>query len=135
MAQVLSNLLTNAAKYSDTGSRITVTSAREGSMVRVVVKDEGIGIAPGMLDSIFDAFVQQPHALDRASGGLGLGLAIVRSLVEAHGGTVRAASAGPNRGSELIVTIPAAAAAAVQEDGKRAHSHRRPRATAAARRR
>jgi PAS domain S-box-containing protein len=107
MAQVLSNLLTNAAKYSEHGSRIVVTGQRHGGVVRISVKDEGIGIAPEMLGTIFDAFVQQPQSLERAGGGLGLGLAIVRSLVAAHGGSVRAESEGLNRGSEFIVELPA----------------------------
>jgi PAS domain S-box-containing protein len=107
MAQVLSNLLTNAAKYSDHGSRIIVKGQRDGEVVRVSVQDEGIGIAPEMLGSVFDAFVQQSQSLERAVGGLGLGLAIVRSLVTAHGGRVRAESEGVNRGAEFIVELPA----------------------------
>jgi signal transduction histidine kinase/CheY-like chemotaxis protein len=107
MAQVLANLLTNAAKYSEPGSQILVSGRRDGDIVRVSVKDEGIGIAPEMLGSVFDAFVQQPQSLDRAHGGLGLGLAIVRSLVSGHGGTVRVESRGLNHGSEFIVELPA----------------------------
>lgn len=107
MAQVLGNLLTNASKYSDPRSRILVTAGRQGNNVRCSVKDEGIGIPPELLEGIFDAFVQQPDILERSRGGLGLGLAIVRSLVIQHGGIVRAESEGPGRGSEFIVELPA----------------------------
>jgi CheY-like chemotaxis protein len=107
MAQVVSNLLTNAAKYSDPHSRILVRAERSSSLVRIRVKDEGIGIDPQMIGGIFDAFVQQPQTLDRARGGLGLGLTIVRSFVEKHGGSVRAESAGIGCGSEFIVELPA----------------------------
>src|SRR5262249_47796103 len=88
IAQVISNLLTNAAKYSEAGSKISVTAARQGDRVRMGVKDEGVGIAPEMIDQVFNLFVQQPQTLERAKGGLGLGLAIARSLVEIHGGTL-----------------------------------------------
>jgi PAS domain S-box-containing protein len=107
MAQVLANLLSNAAKYSDAGTRIVVAGGRFGGVVRTSVRDEGIGLAPDMLERIFEPFVQQPHGRERAAGGLGLGLAIVRNLVTAHGGTVRATSAGTNRGSEFVVELPA----------------------------
>jgi signal transduction histidine kinase len=106
MAQVVSNLLTNAAKYSDARSRIYVTGARSGQLVTLSVRDEGTGIAPEMLSRVFDAFVQQPQTLDRARGGLGLGLAIVKSLVEQHGGSVRAQSLGLGHGSEFVVELP-----------------------------
>jgi CheY-like chemotaxis protein len=74
--------------------------------VQLNVRDEGIGIAPEMLGRVFDAFVQQPQAIDRSGGGLGLGLTIVRSLVEMHGGTVHAESLGPGRGSAFVVELP-----------------------------
>jgi signal transduction histidine kinase/CheY-like chemotaxis protein len=107
MVQVLSNLLTNATKYSDVGSNIVLRGARDGDVVTFSVKDEGVGLSPDMLDTIFEPFAQQPQSLDRAAGGLGLGLAIVRNLVKAHGGTVRAESAGDDQGSEFIVELPA----------------------------
>ena len=107
MAQVLGNLLTNASKYSEPRSRILVSARRDGTNIQCSVKDEGIGIAPAMLDSVFDPFVQQPDTLEQSRGGLGLGLAIVRSLVTQHGGTVRAQSDGPGRGSEFIIELPA----------------------------
>jgi signal transduction histidine kinase/ActR/RegA family two-component response regulator len=112
LAQVVSNLLTNAAKYSEPGSRITITAApvddhrTPAREVRLSIRDEGIGIAPEMLDSIFESFVQHRQALDRAGGGLGLGLAIVRSLVRMHGGRVTAHSQGPGTGSEFQVELP-----------------------------
>lgn len=107
MAQVISNLLANAAKYSEPGSTIVVAAARDGEIVRLRIRDHGLGIAPDMLDAIFRPFVQQSQAPGQSIGGLGLGLAIVRSLVEAHGGTVRAESEGLGRGSEMIVELPA----------------------------
>jgi signal transduction histidine kinase len=106
MAQVLGNLLTNASKYSDASARILLSASREGSKIRCSVKDDGIGIAPEMLGGIFDPFVQQRETVDRSRGGLGLGLAIVRSLVVQHGGAVFAASAGLGRGSEFVVELP-----------------------------
>ncbi len=125
MAQVISNLLTNAAKYSEPRSRIVIRGERDGDVVRLTVSDEGIGIPREMLGSIFEAFVQQPQSVERETGGLGLGLAIVRSLVAAHGGTVRANSQGVNRGSDFIVELPAVQVVAdVAEDGKSARADR-----------
>jgi PAS domain S-box-containing protein len=114
LAQVISNLLTNAAKYSEPGSRIVVDGRRENDKVRVSVKDQGVGIEPHMIDRIFDLFIQQPQTLARSEGGLGLGLAIVRNLVEMHGGTVSACSAGAGKGSEFVVELPAANAVAAK---------------------
>ena len=108
LAQVIANLLTNAAKYSDPESRIAVRAGRVDAMVQLAVSDQGIGIAPDMLGRVFDAFVQQPQAIDRSRGGLGLGLTIVRSLVALHGGTVRAESGGPGHGSTFVVDLPLA---------------------------
>jgi signal transduction histidine kinase/ActR/RegA family two-component response regulator len=106
LAQIVSNLVTNAAKYSDEGSAISVRASCEGDHIRLSVIDEGIGIAEAYIDRVFDQFVQVPQGMDRAAGGLGLGLAIVRSLVERHGGTVRAQSRGPGCGSTFIVELP-----------------------------
>jgi PAS domain S-box-containing protein len=111
LAQVLSNLLTNAAKYSEPSSTIRVRARRGGDHVELSVIDEGIGIAPEMLERIFDTFVQEPQALDRAKGGLGLGLSIVRGLVELHAGRVRASSGGPGKGTQVTVELPVAPAA------------------------
>jgi signal transduction histidine kinase/ActR/RegA family two-component response regulator len=108
LAQVVGNLLTNAAKYTPAGGSIDVRGAREGEDAVVRVRDTGVGIEPAMLPAVFDMFVQERQALDRARGGLGLGLTIVKSLVEAHGGTVSAHSEGPGKGSEFSIRLPAA---------------------------
>jgi CheY-like chemotaxis protein/two-component sensor histidine kinase len=109
LAQVIANLLTNAAKYTDAGGRITVGAAAEGPEVVLRVQDNGSGIDPDMLPKVFDLFSQERQTLDRSQGGLGLGLAIVRSLVQAHGGRVAARSDGRATGSEFAVTLPLAA--------------------------
>jgi signal transduction histidine kinase len=106
LAQVISNLLTNAAKYTPPGGRIRVSAALDGDAVVLRVRDTGMGIDPAMLPRIFDLFTQDRQAIDRAQGGLGLGLAIVRSLVALHGGTVAAHSEGRGRGSEFVVRLP-----------------------------
>ena len=106
MAQVLSNLLNNAAKYTETGGHIRLAVKVEEELVAFRVSDNGIGIAPEMLSSVFDLFTQVDHSLDRSNGGLGLGLTVVRSLVEMHGGRVQAASEGLGKGSEFMVCLP-----------------------------
>jgi PAS domain S-box-containing protein len=106
LAQVFSNLLTNAAKYTDPGGRITVTATRAGADVVVTVKDNGVGITPDVLPSIFEMFVQGRQPIERSQGGLGLGLSIVRSLVTMHHGSVTAQSAGRGKGSTFTVRIP-----------------------------
>jgi signal transduction histidine kinase len=111
LAQVLSNLLTNAAKYTEPGGVISVTAVAEGGEVVLRVTDTGSGIEPEMLPRIFDLFVQQPQTLERSRGGLGLGLAIVRSLVELHGGGVSATSGGRGAGSEFAIRLPLAESA------------------------
>lgn len=110
LTQVVCNLLTNAAKYTPPGGRITISAAREGQEIELRVVDSGIGMSEALLRRAFDAFAQGGQGSDRASGGLGLGLTIVRSLVERHGGRVSARSDGENRGSELVVTLPSAEA-------------------------
>jgi signal transduction histidine kinase/CheY-like chemotaxis protein len=111
LAQVFANLLNNAAKYTEPQGTIRVSAARESSGIVVRVADNGSGIAPETLPRIFDLFVQERQPLERAQGGLGIGLAIVRSLVQAHGGTVRAESPGKGKGSTFTVTLPLADAA------------------------
>lgn len=107
LAQVVSNLLTNAAKYTAPGGQVSLVVAREGDQIVLQVADTGIGIPKETLPAVFDLFVQEPQALDRAQGGLGLGLAIVRSLVELHGGSVTAHSGGRGCGSQFVVRLPA----------------------------
>ncbi len=107
LAQVISNLLTNASKYTQTGGTIELAASRVAERVVLRVRDSGKGIEPAMLPHIFDMFVQERQALDRARGGLGLGLTIVKSLVEAHGGSVIARSDGADRGSEFEISLPA----------------------------
>jgi PAS domain S-box-containing protein len=107
MEQVLVNLLTNAAKYTDLGGSISLAVSRAGEEVVVTVKDNGIGISAELLPHIFDLFVQEPRGLDRSRGGLGLGLALVRRLVKKHGGTISAQSAGPGQGSTFELRLPA----------------------------
>ncbi len=109
MAQVLSNLLNNAAKYTKPGGQIRLAAKTERDEVVFRVRDTGIGIPPEMLSTIFELFTQVDHSLDHSEGGLGLGLTVVKSLVEMHGGSVQAQSAGLGRGSEFIVRLPASA--------------------------
>jgi signal transduction histidine kinase/DNA-binding response OmpR family regulator len=107
LSQVLSNLLNNAAKYTEEGGRIGLKVARESDDVVFRVSDNGIGISPEMVPCIFDLFIQVDRSIDRSQGGLGVGLTLVRQLVEMHGGSVQAYSEGPNRGSEFVVRLPA----------------------------
>jgi two-component system, chemotaxis family, CheB/CheR fusion protein len=115
LAQVVENLLANAAKYTAPGGTIWLSLEATGDEVELTVRDTGIGVDPTLLGHIFDLFTQAPAGLDRAKGGLGLGLALVRSLVELHGGSVEAFSAGAGKGTEVVVTLP------------RLHAGRRPR--------
>ena len=112
LAQVFANLLTNAAKYTREGGRVWVNACREDGEIVVRVRDDGAGIAPQMLSRVFDMFVQEKQTLDRAAGGLGLGLTIVRSLVQLHGGSVTVRSEGLGCGSEFAVRLPHAPGAA-----------------------
>jgi two-component system CheB/CheR fusion protein len=112
LQQIQANLLGNAAKYTPWGGRVRLSVGRESGEAVARVQDEGIGIAPGMLESVFDLFVQCSRSLDRSAGGLGVGLTLVRSLVAMHGGTVAAHSEGEGKGSEFVVRLPAAAAPA-----------------------
>jgi CheY-like chemotaxis protein len=131
LAQVVSNLLTNAAKYSDPGSTVRVTARRDGSWIRLCVRDEGVGLPPELLDRVFEIFFQQPQSIDRSKGGLGLGLAIVRSLIEMHGGRVSVRSEGLGKGSEFVVELPAVTPAEDLRSPPAAHltseSHAAPR--------
>jgi PAS domain S-box-containing protein len=106
LSQVVSNLLTNAAKYTPPRGHITITAQPSGSEVTLSVRDDGVGVDPELLPKIFDLFVQGGQSLDRSQGGLGLGLAIVRSVAELHGGRVFARSEGLGKGSEFSVVLP-----------------------------
>jgi two-component system, chemotaxis family, CheB/CheR fusion protein len=106
LQQVFNNLLGNSAKYTDEGGHIGLSAHREDGHVVVRVDDDGMGIAPEMQPRIFDLFVQDQRSIDRSQGGLGIGLALVRHLVEKHGGTVQAHSPGLGRGSEFVVRLP-----------------------------
>jgi signal transduction histidine kinase/DNA-binding response OmpR family regulator len=106
LTQVVGNLLNNAAKYTPEGGRIWVSAGREGDQAVIRVRDSGMGIPAGMAGSIFDLFTQVNNSLDRGQGGLGIGLTLVRRLVELHRGTVEAHSEGPDRGSEFVVRLP-----------------------------
>jgi signal transduction histidine kinase len=107
LAQVFGNLLANAAKYTEPGGRIRLSVEAHGPEFVVRVRDTGIGIPADMLARVFDPFVQTDAARNKSQGGLGLGLALVKSLVELHGGAVAAHSAGPGLGSEFVVRLPA----------------------------
>lgn len=111
LAQVVGNFLTNSAKYSDSSTPIDLTVRLSGDVVEVAVRDRGIGIAPADLPGVFDLFAQVSQAKHLAQGGLGIGLHLVKRLVELHGGSVEARSAGLGRGSEFFVRLPLASSA------------------------
>ncbi|MGJ7915592.1 ATP-binding protein [Massilia sp. LXY-6] len=107
LAQVVSNLLTNAARYTEPGGHVRLRAAREGaSWLRISVADNGVGMAPELRAQVFDLFFQGKRNIDRAEGGLGIGLALVKNIVELHGGRVEARSEGKGRGSEFVVLLP-----------------------------
>ncbi|MDI1437006.1 hybrid sensor histidine kinase/response regulator [Polyangium sorediatum] len=106
LAQVLANLLNNAAKYTPAGGRIRLVAVQEDAHMVVRVEDTGVGIPAEMRTKVFDMFTQVGRSIDRAQGGLGIGLTLVRRLVELHGGTVEATSEGPSRGSIFTVRLP-----------------------------
>ncbi len=106
LAQALGNLLNNAAKYTPVGGQIRLAARQEGASAVVEITDNGMGIPADMLESVFSLFTQVGRTLDRSQGGLGIGLYLVRSLVELHGGTVTAASGGPGQGSTFTVRVP-----------------------------
>ena len=106
MVQVFANLLANAGKFTERGGTVGIVSRGEGDEAVVVVRDTGIGISAALLPQVFDLFVQGEQSLDRSQGGLGVGLTIVRSIVQQHGGTVRATSAGRGCGSQFEVRLP-----------------------------
>jgi PAS domain S-box-containing protein len=122
LAQVFSNLLINAAKYTDPGGKIRVAASIEGDMLVVAIRDTGIGISPQMMPRLFEMFTQAQDALDRSQGGLGLGLALVRGIVQLHGGSVSARSEGEGRGSEFTVRLPLGRASRAPQTGAQAAS-------------
>jgi PAS domain S-box-containing protein len=112
LSQVIGNLLANAAKFTDKAGRIWLSAEREGDEAVIRVRDDGIGIAPEHLQTLFDMFVQVDTAIERSRDGLGIGLTLVKTLVELHGGTVQVHSAGPGCGSEFTVRLAAVSAGA-----------------------
>ncbi len=106
LTQIMSNLLQNAVKYTQDGGDIAVSVRQQGAVAELRVRDNGIGIAPEALPTVFDLFVQDHRNLSRSQGGLGIGLTVVSRMVELHGGTVEALSGGRDQGSEFIVTLP-----------------------------
>jgi len=115
LTQVLHKLLHNAARYTPEGGRVSIAARRENDAVVICVKDNGVGMDAGLLHSAFDLLKQGQQAAQRPQGGLGIGLTLVQRLVRLHGGTVEAHSAGPDRGSEFIVRLPAVNEAPVSE--------------------
>jgi signal transduction histidine kinase len=106
LSQVIGNLLSNAAKFSPDGARIQVSAAQLAGIVQIGVRDEGVGIDAQILPHVFDLFVQGDQSLDRAQGGLGIGLTVAKQLVELHGGRIQVDSAGAGRGSEFTIKLP-----------------------------
>jgi CheY-like chemotaxis protein/two-component sensor histidine kinase len=117
LAQVFMNILTNAAKYTERGGLIILRAQVSEGVVRICIRDSGIGIAPDNLERVFEMFSQVEVALARSRGGLGIGLSLAKRLVELHGGTITASSAGLGHGSEFEVALPVAADEAVESGG------------------
>jgi PAS domain S-box-containing protein len=117
LAQVFANLLNNAAKYTDREGHIRLAAETVGHEVVVSVKDDGIGIERDMLPRLFEMFAQATPALERSQGGLGIGLSLVKGLVEMHGGSVEARSDGPGKGSEFVIRLPIATPTEVRKQG------------------
>jgi signal transduction histidine kinase len=123
LEQITSNLIDNALKYTPAGGRIDISVAQEGADVVLRVSDSGVGIAPDLLPHVFDVFVQGAISIDRSQGGLGIGLSLVRRLVELHGGTVSASSPGTSSGSTFEIRLPKVEAAAAVDTPARARPH------------
>ncbi|MDC3961038.1 PAS domain S-box protein [Polyangium jinanense] len=115
LSQVLSNLLNNAAKYTESRGQVRLSAEVQGDEVQIRVEDNGMGIAPDVLPHVFDLFTQSSRAIDRAQGGLGIGLTLVRTIVEMHGGKVAAQSGGAGQGAEFTVRLPIHRAAPAEE--------------------
>ena len=121
LCQIIANLLNNAAKYTPDGGRITVSAAREEGFAVITVEDSGVGIPVSLLPRVFDLFAQGDRSMERSQGGLGIGLALVRQLVQMHGGEVEADSKGPGSGSTFTVRLPVSSAQPPEEAGSGAH--------------
>jgi CheY-like chemotaxis protein/anti-sigma regulatory factor (Ser/Thr protein kinase) len=117
LTQAIGNILTNAAKYTTERGTIRVTAERSDDRVVLCVEDDGVGIAPELLPRVFEPFVQGDRSLDRSEGGLGMGLAVTKKLIELHGGTVSARSHGPGHGSGFTLSLPHLPAPPRREDG------------------
>jgi PAS domain S-box-containing protein len=126
LEQVMVNLLNNACKYTDEGGRIELMACKQEDKLMLRVRDTGIGIAPDMLPHIFDLFTQADRSLDRSQGGLGIGLSLVQRLVDLHGGTVQAHSAGLGKGSEFVVRLSSPTEETAFQDHRREASARSP---------
>lgn len=116
LAQAFANLLINATKFTPVGEHIDISVQRLENTVKVAIKDNGVGISPEIQPFIFDLFRQGPHSLDRSQGGLGIGLSLVRTVVEMHGGSVSVCSDGLGKGSEFTVELPISAELMVRDD-------------------
>ncbi len=125
LTQIVVNVLSNAAKYTEPRGKVRIEARGDGQQVEVRVTDSGIGISPEMMPHIFEMFTQERQALDRSPGGLGLGLTIVKSLVELHHGTIQARSDGIGNGSEFIIRLPAATVTASDANIEAQHPERR----------
>ena len=126
LSQVLANLLNNAAKFTSPGGRIEVEVAQDGADATISVRDNGVGIAPDLLPNVFELFTQFDRSLDRTATGLGIGLALVRRLVEMHGGSVSAHSEGAGKGTELVVRLPLVAGTVIEASEDQAAAGRLP---------
>jgi signal transduction histidine kinase/DNA-binding response OmpR family regulator len=124
LTQIVMNVLSNAAKYTDRRGKIGIAASSGGEHVELRVKDSGIGISPEMLDRVFDMFTQDRQAQEKVHGGLGLGLTIVKSLVDLHGGSIHALSEGPGKGSEFVIRLPLAAEASERSEGAHEYAAR-----------
>jgi PAS domain S-box-containing protein len=133
LTQVVDNLLTNAARYTPPGGVVTVTGAREEDSVVLRVRDTGVGIDAALLPDLFDTFIQGARGPDRAEGGLGIGLSLVRTLTELHGGTATVHSDGPGKGSEFSIRLPPAATSSGATRPNASHSDTRDAASPTAR--
>lgn len=129
LVQCVANLLRNAAKYTPAGGQVVLREFGSATQAGIEIADTGVGIAPEFLPRVFDLFVQQESMRDRARGGLGIGLALVKRIVTLHGGTVEAASRGPGQGATFTVRLPRASPQATQVDQPAAPGERAPRGT------